>query len=110
MSFSLVRKHLSQMGSLRPRAALERSYIPMAGPPRFPMSSAQRLIIGVGSLVIMMIIPYWCLFNMPRWSRMHLGLPPLEEQKEEPPPPEAQEETDKDKDKKEKDKKEDKKK
>jgi len=73
------------------------------------MSTAQRLIIGVGSLGIMMIIPYWCLFNMRRWSRMHLGLPP-EEEKEEPPPPEAQEETDKDKDKKEKDKKEEKKK
>jgi len=107
MSFSLVRKHLSQMGSLRPRSSLERSYIPMAGPPRFPMSTAQRLIIGVGSLGIMMIIPYWCLFNMRRWSRMHLGLPPEEEEKE-PPPPEAQEETDKDKDKK--DKKEEKKK
>nr|XP_016932917.1 uncharacterized protein LOC108012133 [Drosophila suzukii] len=102
MSFSLVRKHLSQMGSPRPRSSLARSYIPMAGPPRFPMSTAQRLIIGVGSLGIMMIIPYWCLFNMRRWSRMHLGLPPEEEEKEEPPPPEAQEETDKEKDKKDK--------
>ncbi|KAH8352040.1 hypothetical protein KR084_001471, partial [Drosophila pseudotakahashii] len=97
MSFSLLRKHLNQMGSLKLRSSLGRNYIPMAGPPRFPMSTAQRLIIGCGSLVVMMIIPYWCLFNMPRWSRMHLGLPPEEEQREEPPPPEAQEETDKDK-------------
>uniref|UniRef100_A0A6P4E145 Uncharacterized protein LOC108039262 n=1 Tax=Drosophila rhopaloa TaxID=1041015 RepID=A0A6P4E145_DRORH len=106
MSITLVRKHLSQMGVLRHRSPLDRSYIPMAGPPRFPMSSAQRLIIGCGSMAIMMIIPYWCLFNMPRWSRMHLGLPPLEEeQNEEPPPPEPQEEKDSEKDKKEEKKK-----
>ncbi|KAI8043388.1 uncharacterized protein LOC128262748 [Drosophila gunungcola] len=111
MSFTLVRKHLTQMGVLRHQTTLDRTYIPMAGPPRFPMSTAQRFIIGCGSMAIMMIIPFWCLFNMPRWSRMHLGLPPLEEElREEPPPSEAQEEKEKDNDKKDKDKEKTKKK
>ncbi|XP_043644650.1 uncharacterized protein LOC122614194 [Drosophila teissieri] len=102
MSTSLMRKHLNEMGILKHLKPTGRNYIPMAGPPRFPMSSAQRLIIGCGSLVVMMIIPFYCLFSLPRWSRMHLGLPPAEEeQAEEPPPQEAHEEKDQDKDKKE---------
>ncbi|EDW90510.1 uncharacterized protein LOC6529816 [Drosophila yakuba] len=106
MSISLMRKHLNEMGILKLRQPTGRNYIPMAGPPRFPMSSAQRLIIGCGSLVVMMIIPFYCLFSLPRWSRMHLGLPPAEEeQAEEPTPQEAHDEKDQDKDKKEEKKK-----
>ncbi|EDV54562.2 uncharacterized protein Dere_GG21226, partial [Drosophila erecta] len=95
MSISLVRKHLHEMGILKRLPSTGRNYIPMAGPPRFPMSPAQRLIIGCGSLVVMMIIPFYCLLSLPRWSRMHLGLPPEEEEQvEEPPPQEAGEEKD----------------
>eukprot|EP00099_Drosophila_melanogaster_P011780 NP_001286097.1 uncharacterized protein Dmel_CG12617, isoform B [Drosophila melanogaster] len=95
MSISLIRKHLNEMGTLKLRSSMGRNYIPMAGPPRFPMSSAQRLIFGCGSLVVMMIIPFYCLFSLPRWSRMHLGLPPEEDEQAEEPPP--QEEKDKEK-------------
>ncbi|XP_017056609.1 uncharacterized protein LOC108098309 [Drosophila ficusphila] len=101
MSFTLLRKHATQMGIFKTRSTLGRSYIPMAGPPRFPMTTVQRLIFGCGPLVLMMIIPYWCLFNIPRWSRMHNGLPPLEEEEEqEKEPPPAKEEKPKKEEKK----------
>ncbi|KAH8293113.1 hypothetical protein KR044_004275 [Drosophila immigrans] len=47
----------------------------IAGPPRFPLSTAQRAIYGWGSLLFMMIIPIWSLYSLPRWSAMHNNLP-----------------------------------
>ncbi|KAH8308055.1 uncharacterized protein [Drosophila kikkawai] len=90
MIHTLLRRHLlsSRRAIVKTQGAPVRSYMPLAGPPRFPMNPAQRLILGVGPLILMMVIPYWALFNMPRWSRMHLGLPPEEEEEEAEPPPE----------------------
>lgn len=65
-----------------------RTYQPVAGPPRFPMSPAQRLIFGWGSLLVMMIIPFWAVYSTPKWSKLHNGIP-LDE--DEPPPPEEPE-------------------
>ncbi|KAH8248970.1 hypothetical protein KR032_004592 [Drosophila birchii] len=91
MSFTLVRQHLlsSRRAMAKTQEAPVRSYMPMAGPPRFPMGTA-RMILGVGSMIAMMVIPYWCMLSMPRWSRMHLGLPPEEDEEEPAPEPEEQ--------------------
>ncbi|KAH8393663.1 uncharacterized protein LOC110186019 [Drosophila serrata] len=94
MVFTLVRQHL--LSNRRSMAKIQgvpvRNFMPVAGPPRFPMSTVQRLIFGVGPLILMMIIPYWSILNLPRWSRMHLGLPPEDEEEESPPPPEVKDE------------------
>ncbi|KAH8255838.1 hypothetical protein KR038_011480, partial [Drosophila bunnanda] len=90
---TLVRRHLlsNRKSMAKTQGGPVRSFMPVAGPPRFPMSTVQRLIFGVGPLILMMVIPYWSLLNLPRWSRMHLGLPPEEDEEEPAPPPEAQE-------------------
>ncbi|XP_030384555.1 uncharacterized protein LOC115631851 [Scaptodrosophila lebanonensis] len=59
-----------------------RHHWPIAGPPRWPMSTGQRFIMGWGSLIIMMIIPFWALFQVPRWSALHNNLPYGEEEKD----------------------------
>ncbi|KAH8240713.1 hypothetical protein KR026_004038, partial [Drosophila bipectinata] len=69
-----------------------RTYMPVAGPPRFPMSAGQRLIFGWGSLLLMMVIPFWALYSTPRWSKLHNGIP-LDEDK--PPPEEPEDKEDK---------------
>ncbi|XP_034473263.1 uncharacterized protein LOC117780733 [Drosophila innubila] len=48
-----------------------RRYGPIAGPPRFRLSTAQKALYGLGSLLFMMIIPVWSLYQMPRWSALH---------------------------------------
>ncbi|XP_064535363.1 uncharacterized protein LOC135426262 [Drosophila montana] len=57
-----------------------RRHAPICGPPRFPMSTAQRLIFGVGPILIMMILPYWALSQVPRWSAMHNNRPYRDEE------------------------------
>ncbi|KAH8282903.1 hypothetical protein KR054_010689 [Drosophila jambulina] len=86
MISTLVRQHLlsSRRTMAKTQGAPVRSFVPVAGPPRFPMSTVQRLIFGVGPLLLMMIIPFWALSSLPRWSRMHLGLPPEEDDEEMP--------------------------
>ncbi|KAH8413221.1 hypothetical protein KR009_008935, partial [Drosophila setifemur] len=79
---------------LQGQKSLVRSYQPMAGPPRFPMSTAQRFIFGWVPLLIMMIIPYWVVCSLPRWSKLHNGIP-LDEDEPEEAPPEAEEDTQK---------------
>ncbi|EDW64301.1 uncharacterized protein [Drosophila virilis] len=61
-----------------------RRHAPICGPPRFPMSTGQKLIFGWGSILIMMILPYWALSQVPRWSAMHNNRPYGDEE-EEPP-------------------------
>ncbi|XP_068140900.1 uncharacterized protein [Drosophila tropicalis] len=59
-----------------------RHHMPIAGPPRFPLSTGQRLIMGWGSILAMMIIPFWALSQMPRWSKLHNGIDPDAEERE----------------------------
>ncbi|KAH8378231.1 hypothetical protein KR093_010317 [Drosophila rubida] len=63
-----------------------RHHAPICGPPRFPMTVAQKAIYGWGSLLFMMIIPVWSLLQLPRWSALHNNLPWEEDgpPKEEP--------------------------
>ncbi|EDV99256.1 uncharacterized protein LOC6567165 [Drosophila grimshawi] len=62
-----------------------RRHAAICGPPRFPMSAAQKLIMGGGSILVMMIIPFWALFQMPRWSAKHNNRPYGDEAEEVPP-------------------------
>uniref|UniRef100_A0A1B0FJF9 Uncharacterized protein n=1 Tax=Glossina morsitans morsitans TaxID=37546 RepID=A0A1B0FJF9_GLOMM len=70
-----------------------RALYPISAPPRFRYSFAQKLLMGGGSMLVMMIIPLWGLFSMPSWADKHqrLGKSNVVEE-EEPPPPEAEEE------------------
>ncbi|ALC38108.1 CG12617 [Drosophila busckii] len=60
-----------------------RHHAPICGPPRFPLSTGQRLIMGVGGLVLMMILPVWMIYQTPRWSALHNNRPYRDD---EPPP------------------------
>ncbi|XP_037821219.1 uncharacterized protein LOC119610164 [Lucilia sericata] len=51
-----------------------RNIDPVCGPPRFPMSMAQKILIGGGSILLMMIIPIWGLLSIPSWSIKHQNL------------------------------------
>ncbi|EDW25452.1 GL26603 [Drosophila persimilis] len=98
MSLSLMRKLLppKKMWTVAGTTMQVRHHAPIAGPPRFPMSPGQKLIMGGGSILVMMIIPFWALFQVPRWSKLHNGIEEEVEEKEqeeaappekEPPPP-----------------------
>lgn len=56
-----------------------RRYAPIVGPPRYRLSMAQKAIYGWGSLIFMLIIPIWTLYQMPRWSALHNNLVWLED-------------------------------
>lgn len=58
----------------------------ICGPPRFPMSPIQKIVIGGGTLLIWMLIPIWGLISLPTWSLKHQNLG-----KARAPPPEADE-------------------
>lgn len=64
-----------------------RNIEPVCGPPRFPMTMAQKILIGGGGILIMMIIPIWGLLSVPSWSIKHqnLGKGRKEEELEVPP-------------------------
>ncbi|KAM8717956.1 hypothetical protein ACLKA7_004629 [Drosophila subpalustris] len=66
-----------------------RHYGPIVGPPRFRLTTAQKAIYGWGSLIFMMIIPIWSLYQLPRWSALHNNLP-FEEDDEPKEPKEEQ--------------------
>ncbi|KAH8276691.1 hypothetical protein KR018_004707 [Drosophila ironensis] len=70
MENSLVQTPMSKF-----RKIWVRNYQPTAGPPRWPMSTGQRFILGWGSLIVMMIIPAWAVFSTPKWSKLHNGIP-----------------------------------
>ncbi|XP_022232682.2 uncharacterized protein LOC111081063 [Drosophila obscura] len=100
MSSTLMRKLLllKQKGPVT--VTQVRHHAPIAGPPRFPLSAGQKLIMGGGSLLVMMVIPFWALFQVPRWSKLHNGIE--EEEKEEAPPSEEDPPPQKDEKKEEK--------
>ncbi|BFF94868.1 uncharacterized protein DMAD_12391 [Drosophila madeirensis] len=80
MSFPLMRQLL--LPKKAGPVTQVRHHAPIAGPPRFPMSPGKKLILGGGSLLVMMIIPFWALFQIPRWSKLHNGI--VEEEKSAP--------------------------
>uniref|UniRef100_A0A1B0APW3 Uncharacterized protein n=1 Tax=Glossina palpalis gambiensis TaxID=67801 RepID=A0A1B0APW3_9MUSC len=70
-----------------------RGVYPICAPPRFRYSFVQKILMGGGSILVMMIIPLWGLFSMPSWADKHqrLGKSNVVEE-EESPPPETEEE------------------
>lgn len=51
-----------------------RRYPPVSGPPRYQISTGQKFILGIGPLGLMLAIPIWSLFSLPRWSAIHRGI------------------------------------
>ncbi|XP_030080331.1 uncharacterized protein LOC115483207 [Drosophila hydei] len=52
-----------------------RRHAPICGPPRYPLSTAKKFLLGWVPLLLMMVIPTWALFRIPRWSAMHNNRP-----------------------------------
>ncbi|KAH8403236.1 hypothetical protein KR222_008558 [Zaprionus bogoriensis] len=71
----------------------------ICSPPRFPMTTAQRLIFGGIPHVIMLILPVWGVLRIRRWSALHNNRPLEEDDDDEDEEAKMQEQMEKEKEK-----------